>query len=1002
MKIWKVLRTVIASILIVLILAVAVGINVIVPQFGTMVKNMLGYSVKASNPADVTGVDLAYNTTAYTRESIKEAETALNNQIVGEGLVLLKNEGYMPYAEGTAFSFFGQGAANLSGGGLFGMGASSATLKSSFEQAGFAVNDTLWKFYTEGKGKGYGLGPGSVGFGDSEDFSINECPASVLQSEAGLEDTFAGTTAVYVWGRKAGEGRDLPRSMYNHTDIPEDKTRSYLEPNSTELELLSYLNENFDDVTIIVNATAAMELGWVENFENIHAILFVPSLGSNGMEALAGIFSGKVNPSGKTVDTFAFDAMSAPAAQNYGDYQYVDENGQLTKYNYISYLEGIYVGYKYYETRYEDAVLGQGNAGNYDYASQVLYPFGYGLSYTSFDWKNYQTSWSGTTCTVTVDVTNTGAVAGKDVVQIYAQAPYTEYDKANLVEKASVNLVGYAKTNLLQPGETQSVTVTFDREQLKSYDYKNAKTYILDAGEYYITAGTDAHAAVNNILAHKGAAVDGSAALVGIYTPDLADVDKVTYSIDMHTGTAVTNQFDFAGGGLTYLSRQDWQGTWPEHDGQVSASISTWGNEINGTDPSGNPASFLYTKTISAEDLAQCDSFDSLNPTDSATLTDTPVYNARNGVLLSDLRGKDYDDPLWEDLLDNLTPADYQKAITLSGYEVSAIKSVGMPTSMDADTASGLIYGGTGAMYMGMLVLAQTWSPELAETYGEMIGDEAILGGATGWYAPSMNIHRLPFSGRNNEYYSEDGFLSGVVGAASSRGAASRGMNVYIKHFAVNDQENHRGDRDGQFGLVTWSNEQALREIYLKPFEMCVKNDPITLKYVESDGAGGYKNATREIQPINAIMTAFNRIGYTWTGGAYPLITGVLRNEWGFRGFALTDNANTGLFIDAGQMIEAGADAKLTNLPASARWTFDETSSSDYHYGREAMHHLLYAVANSKAMNGVAPGGTVIEGMPTYQKILIAVDVVAVLLIAALVWFIIRGFRKKKKPAQVA
>ena len=1005
MKVWRVLRTVIASILILVTLGVAVGVNVLVPSFGVMVKNLLGYEVKVSAPAGAEGLDLNYNKADYTKETIKSAEQALNGEIVGEGLVLLKNEGYMPYDRGTSFSFFGQGAANLSGGSFLGLGGSSATLKSSFEAEGFTVNDGLWKFYTEGKGKGYGLGPGSVGFGDAEDFSINECPVSVLQAEAGLEDTYAGSTAVFVWARKAGEGRDLPRSMYNHTDVPEDQVKSYLEPNSTELELLDYLNEKFDDVVVLVNATAAMELGWVEDFENIHAVLFVPSLGSNGMEALAGIFSGAVNPSGKTVDTFAYDAMSAPAAQNYGDYQYVDGNGQFTKYNYVSYLEGIYVGYKYYETRYEDAVLGQGNAGDYDYADTVLYPFGYGLSYTSFGWENYRTSWSGERCTVTVDVTNAGSVAGKDVVQVYAQSPYTDYDRRNRVEKAAAALVGYAKTGLLQPGEKQTVTVTFDQEQLKSYDYVGAKTYILDAGEYYITAAADSHAAVNNILAAKGKGVSdgmtaaGNAELVSSFVPANADTDVSLYAVDSHSGTAVTNRFDFADGGHTYLSRSDWQGTWPAHDGEVSDVISTWGNEINGTDGSGKSASYVYIKTVSDEDLAQLDSNDSLNPTDPDTFTETPVYRAQNGVQLIDLRGKDYDDPLWEDLLDNLSPADYQKAITLSGYETSAIPAIGKPSAMDADTASGLIYGGTGAMYMGMLVLAQTWNSQLAEDYGVMIGNEALLGGADGWYAPSMNIHRLPFSGRNNEYYSEDGFLSGVVGAASSRGAASKGMYVFIKHFALNDQENHRGDRDGQFGVATWSNEQAIREIYLKPFEMCIKNDPITLNYVKSDGSGGYVGASREMAPVNAIMTAFNRIGCTWTGGAYPLITGVLREEWGFRGFALTDNANTGLFMDAWQMIEARADAKLTAEKGSARWTFDENNPAHYHYGRQAMHNILYTIANSKVMNGAMPGSVFTESMPNYQKILIAVDVVAALIVAALAWFIVRGLRKKKKGA---
>lgn len=1013
MKLRKILRTGISSVLIVALLAVAIVANIMIPPNMNMINVTLGdtSTTTIKQPSTYTeALDLQYNKGDYTAEEMAAAERALNEEIVGEGVVLLKNEsGAMPYAEGTTFSFFGRSSLKMMGNPWYDIalqmgfaGDPGTTLRSSFQEAGFGVNETLWNFYDTGKGKDYGLGMGSIAYGDDEDFSINECPVEVLREESDVLDSAKGTVPVFVWGRKVGEGRDMPRSMYNHTSIPEDQAKSYLEPDSVELDLLQYLNDNFDDVVLLVNSSAAMELGWVEQFENIHAIVYIPSAGNFGMYALADIFGGKINPSGRTVDTFATNAASAPAAANYGDFQYADENGQPTKYNYISYKEGIYVGYKYYETRYEDVVMAQGNAGDYDYVGEVVYPFGYGLSYTTFDWTNYKTAWSGDTCTVTVDVTNTGAVAGKDVVQIYLQSPYTDYDKQYRVEKSSVQLVNYGKTALLQPGETATVTVTFDKELLKAYDAVNAKTYILDAGDYYITAAKNAHEAVNNVLSAKGKTVadgmtaDGNSALVNVYNPGITEADALTYAQADGTGTTITNQFDFASGGLQYLSRNDWQGTWPTTDGEVSDQISTWGNEINGAD--GKP--YTYEKTISAQELAKIDATDSLSPIDPATLTDTPVYNAKNGVQLIDLRGKDFDDPLWNDLLDNLTPEDYQTVITTSGYGTAELKSVGKPFALDQDAATGLTGGGTGVAYSGTIVLAQTWNQELAERYGEMIGNQALIGGCVGWYAPAMNIHRLPFSGRNNEYYSEDPILSGVTAAATSRGAASKGMYTFIKHFALNDQENHRGDRTGQFGLVTWSNEQAIREIYLKPFEMCVVNDPITLNYVESDGNGGYVNTSREYQPVTAIMTAFNRIGYTWTGGSYDLITDVLRGEWGFKGFAITDAAHTGVFMDAYQMIEAGADAKLTNTDG-ARWTFDKNDTAHYHYGREAMHRILYTVTNSKLMNGLMPGSEFVTPMTIAQKLLIGIDVVAVLLIAALVWFIIRGFRKKKQPAQV-
>lgn len=1008
-----IVRTAISSILIALILVVVIVANMMIPPNLSVINGTLGdkttISIKQPDSYNES-LDLQYNKADFTPEEMAAAERALNEQIAGEGIVLLKNDdNTMPFSTDTTFSFFGRSALKLVGNSLYetllALGFPTdpgATLKTAFQESGFSINETLWSFYESGNGSGYGLGVGSLNYGESEDFSINECPLDVMKAESGLLDSAQGTVPVFVWGRRVGEGRDMPRSMYNHADDPEDKAKSYLEPDTTELEILQYLNDNFEQVVLLVNSSAAMELGWTADFPNIKSIVYIPSAGSFGLYALADIFSGKVNPSGRTVDTFAYDASSAPAAANYGDFQYYDENGVPTAYNYISYKEGIYVGHRYFETRYEDVILGQGNAGSYDYASTVLYPFGYGLNYTTFDWTNFKASWSGDTCTVTVDVKNTGAKAGKDVVQVYIQSPYTDYDRQNLVEKSAVQLVGFGKTGLLAPGASETVTVTFDREQLKAYDYMNAKTYILDAGDYYITAAHDAHDAINNVLAAKGyttadgMTAEGRADLTEMYTVTALDAD--TFSMHTSTGMPITNRFDFARGNLQYLTRQDWEGSWPTTDGEVSDQISTWGNEINGSDG----GSYTYKKTVSEEDLAKLQSTDSLSPVDASAITDTPVYNAKNGVTLAALRGRDYDDPLWNDLLDNLTPEDYQTVITLSGYGTAALDSVGKPYAQDFDAATGLLMGGTGMNYCGSIVLAQTWNQELARQYGEMIGNEALTGGCVGWYAPATNIHRLPYSGRNNEYYSEDGFLSGVMAAASSRGAASRGMYTFIKHFAVNDQENHRGDGSDsagnvQMGLATWVNEQAIREIYLLPFEMCVTNDPVTLNYVEEDD-GGYRNASRDFPAVTALMTAFNRLGCTWTGGCYPLITNVLREEWGFNGFVVTDAAHTRPFMDAYQMIEAGGNAKLTNADSSTiPFTFEKDDPAHYHYGREAMHGILYAVANSKAMNGLMPGSTFVAPKTMAEKILIGIDVVGIILILALCWFIYRGFRKWKR-----
>ena len=1018
MKARKIVRTSVGGVLIALTLVVTIVANVMIPPNLNVINGFLGDSggTVIEQPDTYTeDLDLQYNKADYTAEEMAAVEQALNEEIVGEGVVLLKNDdGLMPFDKDTTFSFFGRSCKMMVGNVMFDKGIQMATmmglplsmvdpgttLKIAFEERGLGVNETLWNFYDTGAGSSYGLGVGSVSYGDDEDFSINECPLDVLESEAGLLESAEDTVPVFVWSRKVGEGRDMPRSMYNHADDPADQAKSYLEPDSVELEILTYLNENFDNVVLLVNSSAAMELGWVEQFENIKSVVYLPSAGNYGLYALADIFAVNINPSGRTVDTFAADALASPAAQNYGDYQYVDENGEMTKYNYVTYQEGIYVGYRYYETRYEDVVMGTGNAGDYDYASEVVYPFGYGLSYTTFDWSDFNAAWDGDTCTVTVDVTNTGGVAGKDVVQVYVQSPYTDYDRANNVEKSAVQLVGFGKTDTLQPGQTGTVTVTFDREQLKAYDYTTAKTYILDAGDYYITAAANSHDAVNNVLSAKGyttengMTAEGDASFTDVYT--VAQMDTDTYSVDSATGVAITNQFDFADSGCTYLSRSDWQGTWPTHDGEVSGQVSTWGNEINGSDG----VSYTYVKPISSEDLAKLDSFDSLNPTDPSTITDTPVYGADNGLSIIDLRGKDYDDPMWDDLLDQLNPEDYQTIIATSGYGSAALDSVGKPFALDQDAATGLTGGGTGVSYSGTIVLAQTWYQPLAERYGVMIGNQALIGGCVGWYAPAMNTHRTPFSGRNNEYYSEDGFLSGVIASATSRGAASKGMYTFIKHFAVNDQENHRGDRTGQYGLATWSNEQAIREIYLLPFEMCVKNDPVTLNYVEEDGNGGYVNASRDYAPVTAVMTSFNRLGYTWTGGCYNLLTNVLRTEWGFHGFVITDNANTGspTFMNAYQMIEAGGDAALTTTEYAV-WKFDQNSAADYHYGRQAMHNILYTVANSKVMMGLMPGSKFVTPMTMAEKILVGIDIAAAVIILALAYFIFRGFKPTKKKA---
>ena len=403
----KIIKTAVSGVLCVALAGGIVAANVLIPPNASSVQSILGLKSGGidNSKAKTEGINMEYGKPGFdTEDALVEDEIALNKQIAAEGIVLLKNdEGRMPYSTDTTFSFVSHSAVSYIGG-------NKVDMKTAFEDAGFGVNEDLWKFYSEGNGKDYGLGVGSVSYGDDEDFSINECPLSVMKAEPGLTDSMKNTVPVFVFSRVAGEGRDMPRSMYNHTDVEEDKTKTYLEPDSTELEILQYLNDNFDDVVLLLNSSAAVDLSWVEDYPSIHTVISAPAMGDYGLCSLAEIFSGKVNPSGRTVDTYEVDAMNSPAAQNFGDFAYYDENGNLTKYNYVSYKEGIYVGYRYYETRYEDKVLGQGNAGDYNYADAVMYPFGYGLSYTTFDWSDYNTSWDGDTCTVTVKVTNTGSV----------------------------------------------------------------------------------------------------------------------------------------------------------------------------------------------------------------------------------------------------------------------------------------------------------------------------------------------------------------------------------------------------------------------------------------------------------------------------------------------------------------------------------------------------------------------------------------------------------------
>ena len=999
MKKAKVVRIIKTIVSIIFAVALIVGLMLANPQLKTnkILSNIMNYNRQSIDNSQIKdkNLDLNYYKADYNVDTIKAAENRLASNIAEQGTVLLKNQDdALPLKSGAHLSLFSANSVKADGANML-TKSKGVTAKEVLEQEGFKVNDKLWQFYSKDAGKKYGLAAGSVNFGDGEDFRINEASIDVLKREPGLLDSVKGTVPVYLLSRVAGEGRDMPRSMYNHASSDQDKRRTYLEPDSNELSVLNYLNQNFDNVVLVVKSNAALDLGWLDQFPHIRSVVY----SENITRQLAGVLSGRLNPSGRTVDTFARHALDSPAAHNFGDYQYYNKQGKPTKYNYLTYAEGIYVGYRYYETRYEDKVLGQGNAGDFDHAREVIYPFGYGLSYTTFDWRDFHINQEGDRFVASLVVENTGNRPGRDVVELYAQSPYTEYDKANGVEKSAVDLVGYAKTPQLQPGAHTSVKITFGRSQLKAYDAKTAKTFIFDAGEYRFTAAHDAHDAVNNILAQKGRTINngmtapGNPSLVASYTPTNAQVDVTTFSKDAKTGKKITNLFDFARADTTYLSRADWTGTFPKHDGVPSDQISTWGGEING-EKDGHPKAYTWKKIADDSLIAKLDGHDSGTPVARRSIHTRPVFGKDNKRSLIEMRGLPYESKEWDALLDQMTEDDYWKVTIDAGYGLDFIKSVGKPYTMDADAANGLFYGGTGKTFPNVMMLAQSFNHDLAEQFGKMIGNEALLGGASGWYAPSMDIHRTPFSGRNGEYYSEDPFLSGSTASAEVSGAASKGVYTYIKHFALNDQEDHRGDRPGNFSVATWANEQSIRQIYLSPFEACIKAPELPMKYVKKLPDGSYKQAIAKVPAAMGVMSSFNRIGATWTGGSYQLMTKLLRQEWGFNGLVITDNANTGVFMSPYQMIEAGADAKLLNVdkdPTGEKLDFKDPAT--YQYARQAAHHMLYAVANSKAMNGAMPGSR-FRYFNVMNVVRYSLNVAVAVIILLLAWFTFRRHSK--------
>ena len=996
--------------------------NIFEKFFGSSPSGVRGETYGAD--VDYYKSDFSSASELYAYEEKKVAESA------EEGITLLENNGILPLDLGTKLSIFSHSSVDLvSGGSGSGSGSFELTkdLKEGLEGAGLVVNDTLWNFYKSGAGSKYKRGIGVVNYGADLDWSINECPLDVITSNSAVMSSLEGSVAMFVLSRTGGEGGDEARDM---AAFGGKAGNHYLEPDDTELEIISYLNDNFDDVILIINCNNAIELGWVSQYENISAVVNFPGSGRTGTYGLGYMLTGidangnEISPSGHLVDTWVYDNFSSPAMQNMGDFQF-----DGTNYYYVNYSEGIYVGYRYYETRYEDVVLGRENVGEYDYKNTVIYPFGYGLSYTKFQWSDFTMSNadSNGNIKISVKVTNVGERTGKDVVQIYGQAPY----KGN-VEKSSVLLVGFAKTSDLSPGESQIVNITVSLKDLTSYDTSangGKGGYILDEGNYYLTAASNAHEAINSILAVKDNAEacqvdyskiveskqDDSAALatenmVGIHVQ--GDYDSTTYSTAGEGLAVIENHFDDASlADAKYLTRNNW--TMMDNDGLRYGYIS---DIVSRAEVGGKQ----FRAEASVELVAALKSFFSLNPNEGQEIVNV-TFGAEQKVDLIDLRGLPYDDPLWETLLDQISYSELSKLIDECGYCSPAVDSMNKPKVTDLDGPAGLndiiahgsmpIGEGLQAMtWPTQYMLACTWNITLAEEMGRGIAEDGLYSGTCGWYGPGMNIHRTPFAGRNFEYYSEDAFLSGVFGKAEVNGAAQKGMYAFIKHFALNDQETHRDER----GIATFAEEQAIREIYLKPFEMTIIDNTVEIFYNEAvlDENGdvvGYEKRTTTVPAATAVMTSFNRIGATWAGGHYGLITEVLREEWGFNGFVLTDyevGSGKGSYMDTLQSLAAGGDGKLKTVGMDALFGFDISEHPEYQgYGRDAAHHILYTVVNSAGMNGFVHGVEYVNGFAYYKIILIVWDVLAV---PAMIWMgvilskKIPALRKKEEKTEEA
>ena len=877
-----------------------------------------------------TLIGLAMGNGTLSDETNEEA-AEVAEEIMEDGIVLLKNESLLPLNETKKLNIFGWESINPAYGGAGSGGINDlydiVSLNQGLENAGFSINQELVDFYNN-----YGADNPEMSI-QKQSWTLPEPPVDTYSDELIKSAKEYSDVAVVVLSRKAGEGHndipmDVRKAAYDNNsdeydDFPEGE--HYLQLSQTERDMVDMVCSNFDNVIVVYNGANQFELGFADEYPQIKSVVWCPGTGNVGFNALGKVFSGEVNPSGKTPDTFIYDMTTAPWWNNAEKTEYTNladmavegmnaGTAQVYAPAFTNYVEGIYVGYKYYETAAQEGAI--------DYDKTVQYPFGYGLSYTEFEQKMGELEEKDGQISVDVEVTNSGDVAGKDVVEVYYKPPYTNGG----IEKSSANLIEFEKTNLLQPGESQTVTVTFSIEDMASYDENNAKAYVLEKGDYVISINSDSH----TVLDQK------------TYTAD-TDVVYEEENKRVSDDTAATNVFEDAKGDVTYLSRADHFANYKEATAEpASAELGEpYASEYHLN------SNFDKTTYLNDEDVM-------------------PTTGADNGLTLEDMRDADYDDPRWEKLLDQLSVDEMANMIAMAGYQTAAMDSVGKVATLDFDGPAAINNNFTGVGSIGFpieVVIASTWNKELAQTWGECMGKISQEMGAEGWYAPGMNTHRTAFGARNYEYFSEDGILSGNMGAKAVEGARKYGVYSYIKHFAM---------YEGNAKMVSvWSNEQAIREIYLKPFEISVKQ-------------GG----------ANAVMVSWSFLGDKWTGECSNLMNTVLRDEWGFRGMALTDffRNNGHGFMNADAALANGVDVMLSTFNGEENNVANPEHPTSVLQMRNACKNVMYTVVSSWAYDGEHEE----TGMENWKKAGIGIDTVIALFMAGMEVLVIRGYKKRK------